>query len=184
MSEARTTLPAYSFKSGAIYTGEWIGNSRDGYGVQQWPDGAKYEGLRNGRQLDRQQGLRIWEVLPRRRRRLRRRVAKRQGQRQRRVHSQKRSKALLTLDMKASVRTTCKTARGSRRGWTIPDTTASTKWAKSMGSVAVIPFRGLLVERRVEVRGGVGRQQNFWQGRAYCRGNTTGQTAGPTTALG
>ena len=32
------------FKSGATYEGEWIGNSKDGYGVQEWPDGARYEG--------------------------------------------------------------------------------------------------------------------------------------------
>lgn len=32
------------FKSGFIYEGDWLGNMRDGYGVQIWPDGAKYEG--------------------------------------------------------------------------------------------------------------------------------------------
>jgi hypothetical protein len=40
----REKRPAYTFKSGAIYTGEWVGNKRDGFGVQTWPDGAKYEG--------------------------------------------------------------------------------------------------------------------------------------------
>ena len=34
----------YIFNSGAVYDGEWIGNMRDGYGVQVWSDGAKYEG--------------------------------------------------------------------------------------------------------------------------------------------
>jgi len=34
----------YLYNSGAVYDGEWLGNSRDGYGVQVWPDGAKYEG--------------------------------------------------------------------------------------------------------------------------------------------
>ncbi len=37
---------AYTFKSGAVYDGEWIGNMRDGTGVQKWPDGARYEGER------------------------------------------------------------------------------------------------------------------------------------------
>ena len=33
------------FKNGVIYHGEWLGNVRCGYGVQVWPDGAKYEGM-------------------------------------------------------------------------------------------------------------------------------------------
>lgn len=37
--------PAFVFSSGAVYEGEWIGNMRDGYGSQTWPDGAKYEGI-------------------------------------------------------------------------------------------------------------------------------------------
>ena len=32
------------FKNGVVYKGEWKGNVRHGYGVQTWPDGAKYEG--------------------------------------------------------------------------------------------------------------------------------------------
>ena len=32
------------FKNGVIYHGEWKGNIRWGFGVQVWPDGAKYEG--------------------------------------------------------------------------------------------------------------------------------------------
>jgi len=31
-------------KSGAKYTGEWLGDKRDGYGVQIWKDGSRYEG--------------------------------------------------------------------------------------------------------------------------------------------
>jgi hypothetical protein len=27
-----------------VYEGEWMNNMRDGYGVQVWPDGAKYSG--------------------------------------------------------------------------------------------------------------------------------------------
>jgi hypothetical protein len=34
----------YTFKTNATYEGEWIGGFRDGYGIQCWPDGAKYEG--------------------------------------------------------------------------------------------------------------------------------------------
>lgn len=40
----REKRPAYQFKSGAVYDGEWKGSMRDGLGVQTWPDGAKYEG--------------------------------------------------------------------------------------------------------------------------------------------
>jgi len=34
----------YRFRSGAIYEGDWKGMLRDGWGVQTWPDGARYEG--------------------------------------------------------------------------------------------------------------------------------------------
>ena len=40
----RVKRETYTFKSGATYSGEWIGGFRDGYGEQQWPDGARYEG--------------------------------------------------------------------------------------------------------------------------------------------
>ena len=40
----REERPAYKFKSGAVYIGQWRGTTRDGYGLQSWPDGAKYEG--------------------------------------------------------------------------------------------------------------------------------------------
>ena len=30
--------------SGGVYTGEWLGSLRDGFGTQQWPDGSRYEG--------------------------------------------------------------------------------------------------------------------------------------------
>ena len=32
------------FKNGIEYEGEWMGNLRDGWGRQKWPDGAIYEG--------------------------------------------------------------------------------------------------------------------------------------------
>ena len=28
-----------------LYKGQWLGNEKHGYGVQIWPDGARYEGL-------------------------------------------------------------------------------------------------------------------------------------------
>lgn len=31
-------------KNGAVYTGQWLNNMRDGYGYQTWPDGSRYEG--------------------------------------------------------------------------------------------------------------------------------------------
>lgn len=34
----------HTYKSGAVYNGEWKGGFRDGYGTQKWPDGAQYEG--------------------------------------------------------------------------------------------------------------------------------------------
>lgn len=34
----------YTYKSGAVYNGEWKGGFRDGYGTQKWVDGAQYEG--------------------------------------------------------------------------------------------------------------------------------------------
>lgn len=43
-NQRRERRPAYTFNSKAVYTGEWKGGFRDGYGEQQWPDGARYEG--------------------------------------------------------------------------------------------------------------------------------------------
>jgi len=40
----RVTRPPYSLKNGATYTGQWLNEMRDGYGVQIWPDGSRYEG--------------------------------------------------------------------------------------------------------------------------------------------
>mmetsp|Transcript_60859 Transcript_60859/g.113816 ORF Transcript_60859/g.113816 Transcript_60859/m.113816 type:complete len:392 (-) Transcript_60859:114-1289(-) len=36
--------PPHRFHSGAVYTGQWCGNHRHGFGSQLWPDGAQYEG--------------------------------------------------------------------------------------------------------------------------------------------
>ncbi len=41
VQEAR---PAYTFPTGAAYTGQWLGDSQHGDGTQVWPDGAKYVG--------------------------------------------------------------------------------------------------------------------------------------------
>lgn len=32
----------FVFKNGAKYKGQWKNDMRHGYGVQSWPDGAKY----------------------------------------------------------------------------------------------------------------------------------------------
>ena len=42
--QPREQRPPYQFKTGAIYTGQWKGGFRDGFGEQTWPDGAKYAG--------------------------------------------------------------------------------------------------------------------------------------------
>jgi len=40
----RTTKGPVTLKNGATYQGQWMNGLRDGYGVQMWPDGSKYEG--------------------------------------------------------------------------------------------------------------------------------------------
>lgn len=34
----------HTFRTGAQYDGQWLGNQRDGFGTMTWADGAKYEG--------------------------------------------------------------------------------------------------------------------------------------------
>ena len=34
----------YTYKSGAVYNGQWKGGMRHGSGVMKWVDGAYYEG--------------------------------------------------------------------------------------------------------------------------------------------
>ena len=36
--------PTYRYKTGAEYTGEWLGGFRHGIGTIQWRDGASYQG--------------------------------------------------------------------------------------------------------------------------------------------
>ena len=38
----RVTRGPINLKNGAIYTGQWLNNLRDGYGSQTWPDGSQY----------------------------------------------------------------------------------------------------------------------------------------------
>eukprot|EP00419_Tripos_fusus_P021803 CAMPEP_0172712730 /NCGR_PEP_ID=MMETSP1074-20121228/61272_1 /TAXON_ID=2916 /ORGANISM="Ceratium fusus, Strain PA161109" /LENGTH=365 /DNA_ID=CAMNT_0013536703 /DNA_START=125 /DNA_END=1223 /DNA_ORIENTATION=+ len=37
----------YTFKTGSVYDGQWLGNRRHGMGKQRWEDGATYEGQWN-----------------------------------------------------------------------------------------------------------------------------------------
>ena len=34
----------HTYKTGAIYTGQWLGGMRQGQGTMVWPDNARYEG--------------------------------------------------------------------------------------------------------------------------------------------
>lgn len=40
----RTKRAAHRYKSGGVYTGEWLGGFRDGLGEMVWPDTARYSG--------------------------------------------------------------------------------------------------------------------------------------------
>jgi hypothetical protein len=42
--EQERSKKKYTYKSGAVYNGEWKGGFRDGYGTQKWSDGAQYDG--------------------------------------------------------------------------------------------------------------------------------------------
>merc|ERR1719443_511452 len=44
--------PAHPFASGAVYTGQWRGPHRHGFGRQMWQDGALYEGEWKDNQAD------------------------------------------------------------------------------------------------------------------------------------
>ena len=35
---------SYTYRNGAVYTGQWLGNFRNGRGRMEWPDSASYEG--------------------------------------------------------------------------------------------------------------------------------------------
>lgn len=34
--------PPVRFNNGIVYEGSWLGETREGQGVQVWPDGARY----------------------------------------------------------------------------------------------------------------------------------------------
>jgi hypothetical protein len=36
--------PKFTYKTGSIYAGEWVGGFRHGYGTMTWKDGAIYAG--------------------------------------------------------------------------------------------------------------------------------------------
>ena len=44
ISEFRQKKRPFKYSSGAIYSGQWLGGFRDGFGTMEWPDGAKYAG--------------------------------------------------------------------------------------------------------------------------------------------
>ena len=44
IDQLREKRPPKTFEDGSVYDGEWIGENKDGYGIQTWPSGAKYEG--------------------------------------------------------------------------------------------------------------------------------------------
>ena len=44
ISEAQIVEKSYSYKSGALYTGQWLGGFRHGQGTMKWIDGTYYEG--------------------------------------------------------------------------------------------------------------------------------------------
>ena len=43
-NEEREERPLVWLDHGIKYTGQWKGRRRDGYGVQEWADGAHFEG--------------------------------------------------------------------------------------------------------------------------------------------
>lgn len=44
VNQTREKRAPYTYKTGAIYTGEWKGGFRDGQGKMTWSDGASYDG--------------------------------------------------------------------------------------------------------------------------------------------
>ena len=40
----RILAEPYTFESGEVYHGQWLGTNRDGYGSQVWPNGSRYDG--------------------------------------------------------------------------------------------------------------------------------------------
>jgi hypothetical protein len=44
ISEFRQKKKPFTYLSGAVYSGQWLGGFRDGFGSMEWPDGARYQG--------------------------------------------------------------------------------------------------------------------------------------------
>jgi hypothetical protein len=44
MLEMKNEVRKYTYKSGAVYSGEWWGGFRHGVGRMRWGDGATYDG--------------------------------------------------------------------------------------------------------------------------------------------
>ena len=40
----QTEIRSHKYTNGCHYQGEWLGSRKHGYGVYEWPSGAKYEG--------------------------------------------------------------------------------------------------------------------------------------------
>lgn len=43
-SKVRIARSTVHLENGVKYTGQWLGDKRDGEGTQEWPDGARFEG--------------------------------------------------------------------------------------------------------------------------------------------
>lgn len=42
--QVKKSQPPVSLPDGSIYTGEWRDGVKEGYGIKEWPNGAKYVG--------------------------------------------------------------------------------------------------------------------------------------------
>jgi hypothetical protein len=40
----KVVFRVHTYKTGAVYKGQWKGGLRHGHGVMQWPDNARYDG--------------------------------------------------------------------------------------------------------------------------------------------
>ncbi|MFM7858720.1 MAG: hypothetical protein ACKO96_44065 [Flammeovirgaceae bacterium] len=40
----QTEIRSHKYTNGCHYQGEWLGSRKHGYGVYEWPSGARYEG--------------------------------------------------------------------------------------------------------------------------------------------
>lgn len=47
LKDLTTHNSTYTYKNGSVYSGDWLGGFRHGYGKMLWPDGTYYEGMWN-----------------------------------------------------------------------------------------------------------------------------------------